>query len=161
MWYCVASSLYGLMSCCLFACAPLVRRGPDVRSLCCFPANVRNAVMITAQCPGLWLRSCAGVCCRSPYPPPASSPSQRLTRFSRPGVSPDRQYLCLAGWCPQYYSSLGPMFSRLAMGLPDRVQLFTLPALSSHWTCDGESKLMGFLIFWLDPLQKQFLLFSS
>jgi hypothetical protein len=91
MWHCVALSPHGLASCCLFVSAALVRRGPDVRWLFCFPANLRNAVLITAQCPGLWLRSCAAVCCRSPYPLPASSPSQRLTRFSRPGVSPDRQ----------------------------------------------------------------------
>lgn len=60
--------------CWLFASATLVRRGSDVRSLFCFPANVRNAVLIAAKCPGLWLRSCAAVCGRSPYPLPASSP---------------------------------------------------------------------------------------
>ena len=60
--------------CWLFASATLVRRGSDVRSLFCFPANVRNAVLIAAKCPGLSLRSCAAVCDRSPYPLPASSP---------------------------------------------------------------------------------------
>ena len=94
MWYCVALSPHGLASCCLFVSATLVHRGPDVRWLFWFPANVRNAVLITARCPGLWLRSCAAVCCRSSYPLLASSPSQQRTRFSRPGVSPDRQYCC-------------------------------------------------------------------
>jgi len=61
--------------CCLFASATRVRRGPDVRALFCFQATVRNAVLVTAQCPGLWLRPCAAVCCRSPYPLPVSSPS--------------------------------------------------------------------------------------
>ena len=60
--------------CWLFASATLVRRGSDVRSLFCFLANVRNAVLIAAKCPGLSLRSCAAVCDRSPYPLPASSP---------------------------------------------------------------------------------------
>ena len=93
---CVLS--FALSSFCLFAIttapclATLVRRGPDVRWLFWFPANVRIAVLITARCPCLWLRSCAAVCCRSSYPLLASSPSQQLTRFSRPGVSPDRQY---------------------------------------------------------------------
>jgi hypothetical protein len=93
---CVLS--FALSSFCLFAIttapclATLVRRGPDVRWLFWFPANVRIAVLITARCPGLWLRSCAAVCCRSSYPLLASSPSQQRTRFSRPGVSPDRQY---------------------------------------------------------------------
>ena len=63
--------------CWLFASATLVRRGSDVRSLFCFPANVRNAVLIAAKCPGLSLRSCAAVCDRSPYPLPASSPCPR------------------------------------------------------------------------------------
>ena len=69
--------------CWLFASATLVRRGSDVRSLFCFPANVRNAVLIAAKCPGLWLRSCAAVCGRSPYPLPASSPfmGRRFLRF--------------------------------------------------------------------------------
>ena len=61
--------------CCLFASATRVRSGPDVRSLFCFQTNVRHAVLITAQCPGPLLRPCAAVCCRSPYPLPASSPS--------------------------------------------------------------------------------------
>ena len=69
---CVAVCHGGL--CWLFASATLVRRGSDVRSLFCFPANVRNAVLIAAKCPGLSLRSCAAVCDRSPYPLPASSP---------------------------------------------------------------------------------------
>ena len=60
--------------CCLFASATRVRSGLDVRSLFCLQVNVRNAVLIAAQCPGLWLRPCAAVCCRSPYPLPASSP---------------------------------------------------------------------------------------
>ena len=78
MWHCVALSPHGLASCCLFVSATLVHRCPDVRWLFWFPANVRIAVLITAQCPGLWLRSCAAVCCRSPSPLSASSPSQRL-----------------------------------------------------------------------------------
>ena len=61
--------------CWLFASDTLVRRGSDVRSLFCFLANVHNAVLIAAKCPGLSLRSCAAVCDRSPYPLPASSPS--------------------------------------------------------------------------------------
>jgi len=39
--------------CCLFVCVTLLHRGPDVRSLFCFPANVRNAVLLVAQCPDL------------------------------------------------------------------------------------------------------------
>ena len=56
MWHCVALSPHGLTSCCLLVSATLVHRCPDVRWLFWFPANVRIAVLITAQCPGLWLR---------------------------------------------------------------------------------------------------------
>ena len=61
--------------CCLFASATRIHSGLDDRSLFCFQTNVRNAVLITVQCPGVLLRSCAAVCCRSPYPLTASSPS--------------------------------------------------------------------------------------
>ena len=61
--------------CCLFASVTRVHSGLDVRSLCCFQPSVRDAVLITAQCPGLLFRPCATVCCRSPYPLSASSPS--------------------------------------------------------------------------------------
>jgi hypothetical protein len=67
--------------CCLFASATRVRRGPGVRSLFCFQDNVRNAVLITAQCPGLLFRPCA-VCCRSPYSLPASSTLVTLVSHS-------------------------------------------------------------------------------
>ena len=86
-----------MSSACLFAIttadAFLPARG-FARSSIFLRDVVRNVIPAEARCPAALLWACPTVCCRSLCPPRASSPSQWPTRFSRPGVSPDRQYCC-------------------------------------------------------------------